>query len=145
MQRLIIGIILAAVAFSAAAVAQTTPAPAPSFFESLRPLLQDVMNVAVTIFVGMLGYYLKQKYGIDITAERRASLQIATTNAAGLYAKDGDMNKAVAYVEKAAPDAVKHFELTSASIPEKIEAKVGILEAGGAVTPVLPGPVPPQL
>lgn len=145
MKRLAL-ILFAAVAITAAAVAQTaTPAPVSGsgiIPDAYRPILQDIANIAWTALIGFIAYYVKQKLGIDLTAERRDAFQIATTNAAGLMRNTGDMSKAVEYVADSVPDAVKHFGLTPRSIEEKIEAKVGILEAGGAVTPVMPGVVP---
>lgn len=142
MKRLALAFIIAAVACTAAAVAQTAPAPsAPIAIDMLRPYLRDLFYTIGSILMGLATLYLKQRWGIDLDAARRASFQTASTNAAGLYATTGDMSRAVEYLKDAAPDAIKHFDITAAQLPEKIQAKAGIIEAGGGVIPVMPGAV----
>lgn len=121
--------------------AQTTTVPAAySPIEAYRPLIQDIATLAITALSGLIARVLYVKWGIDVTAERRASFQVASTNAAGLLASTGDMPRAVEYLKDAAPDAIKHFQIPDDKLPEKIEAKIGILEAGsGAALSVSPG------
>jgi hypothetical protein len=137
-------LVSAVVAITASAAFSQTPAPvanAASLADVLRPFLQDAATLAFTIVCGFVVKYVRDKWGIDLQAERRNTFQIATTNAAGLFKQDGDISRAVEYVRQAAPDAIEHFNIAESELPEKILAKVGILESAGGVMPVMPGAV----
>ncbi len=132
---------LALIALAASAEAQTA---APGWFDIVRPYLLEIAGVFVAAVVGWLATWIKAKLGIDIEARHREALQAALTNAAGLaIARAGDaaaaiklpaqadqIEDALDYVKKAAPDAMKHFGIGPADIREKLRAKIGVLAAG---------------
>lgn len=146
MKRLAILFVFAAAALAAAAaIAQTTPSvPASSPLEAYRPLIQDIATLVITALSGLIARVLWVKWGIDVTADRRASFQIASTNAAGILARTGDMPRAVEYLKDAAPDAIKAFNIPDEKLPEKIEARAGIIEATGVAVPVITAVAPPS-
>lgn len=125
--------ITASAAFSQTATVPPAPSQTTALLDSIRPALNDLSNAAITLLAGALIWFVKKKWGIDLSSFRQSTFQIAATNAAGILKSTGDMPRAVGYLKKAAPEAIQHFGLTDAELPEKIEAKVGILEAADPV------------
>ncbi len=140
---------MAVVALAAsAAFSQTatiSPAPAVGLIETVQPALKTLADAAVAFGVAALVWFVKMKWGIDLSSFRQSTFQIAATNAAGIYKSTGDMSRAVDYLKEAAPDAIAHFAIPDEKLPEKIEAKAGIIEAAGSVIPVMPGVVEQKL
>ncbi|WP_046869346.1 hypothetical protein [Microvirga massiliensis] len=132
-----------------AAFAQDTTVDVGSIFGALQPLLTEMITVLIAIALTWLWNLLRCKFGLEIEAKHREALQTSLTNAAGLIvARAGTaatglrldvrsvlLAEAVEYVLKAAPDALKHFDLTPESIREKLEAKIGVLAATNAPPP----------
>lgn len=144
MKRLAI-LVMAAVALTATAAFSQVAAPQPpsqttALLDSIRPALTDLSNAAITLLAGALIWFVKKKWGIDLSSFRQSTFQIAASNAAGIYKSTGDMPRAVEYLKGAAPDAIEHFALSDASLPEKIKAKAGILDATTTVVPVVQAP-----
>ncbi|GLK86700.1 hypothetical protein [Ancylobacter defluvii] len=109
--------------------------------QPLLPILGELLAILATALVAYLVKLLRDKVGLDIETARRDALQTAITNAAGQVVMQlggkigtgaihpGALSDAVAYVRAAAPDAVKHFDLHSVALAEKVVAKVGVLTA----------------
>lgn len=119
---------VAIVLLAVSAEAQT-PMPDQTLFGVFRPLLTELAIVTVLGLAGWLGSFIVAKLRLDIEARHRDAFQVAVTNAAGILLTTGDMRRAVAYLAGAAADAVKAFRLSEAALPEKIEAKAGVLAA----------------
>lgn len=128
--------ITASAAFSQTATVPPAPSGAAALLDSIRPALNDLSNAAITLLAGALIWFVKKKWGIDLSSFRQSTFQIASTNAAGIYKSTGNMPRAVEYLKDAAPEAIEHFAISELSLPEKIKAKAGILDAAGAVVPV---------
>jgi hypothetical protein len=116
------------VMLAVSAEAQTVAAD-ETLFGLFRPLLTEVAIVLVLGLAGWLGRFVVARFKLDIEARHRDAFQAAVTNAAGIYLRTGDMRRAVAYLASAAADAVKAFRLSEGALPEKIEAKAGVLTA----------------
>lgn len=133
---------LLALAFVTPAFAQATAVPVGSLYDLLASFLTPIVGVVVAAIGGYLANLLRIKFGLQIEEQHRNAFQTALTNAAGLaIAKGKDIvggktvdvkNPAIAdavnYVIKAAPDALKYFGITPASIAEKITAKIGTMK-----------------
>lgn len=121
-----------------AVTAEAQPAFAEAPMLSIfRPLLTELTILIVLALAGWLGKFIAAKLKLDIEARHRDAFQAAVTNAAGILLTTGDMRRAVAYLAGAAADAVKAFRLSEAALPEKIEAKAGVLQAGAALPEVV--------
>lgn len=131
--------IMAAVALTAtAAFSQTaTVSPTPGLLESLQPALKTIADAAITVLAAAAIWFIKVKWGIDLSSFRQNTLNLAATNAAGIYKSTGNMPRAVEYLKDAAPDAIEHFAIPDARLPEKIKARVGVIEAAGAAGPAV--------
>lgn len=120
-----------------------------SWYALLQPYLTMLATTLITAAVGLITAKLNEWFGLKKEGELRDSLQAALTNAAGLLIQEigaasatmkglnvgnSTVAKALDYVQKAAPDAIKYFDLTPESLVKKIEAKLGLLTpmAGGA-------------
>lgn len=117
-------------------------AATPSFKTVLAGLALEAVQIASPILLAWLALKLNQWFGLNREAELRASLQTALENGSGkmvqaagsaaqaLVFGTASRNKALAeglaYVEQAAPDAIKHFGLTRDALIEKLEAKLGL-------------------
>lgn len=149
MKRLAIFAMAVVAITASAAFSQVVVQPAPSttaaWLDSIRPVLQDLATAVVSAAGLALIAFVKMKWGIDLSAFRQSTFQLAATNAAGLYKSTGDMSRAVDYLKDAAPDAIAHFNIPTDKLSEKIEAKAGIIEAGGGVMNVTPGLVEQKL
>jgi predicted Na+-dependent transporter len=123
------------------AEAQTT-VPDQTLFGLFRPLLTEVVILIVIGLMGWLGTFIEKRLKLDIEARHREAFQTALTNAAGLYLATGDIRRSVSYLAGAAAGAMKAFRLNDAALPEKIEAKAGVLQAAAkqidAAVPSLP-------
>ncbi|MGW9333436.1 hypothetical protein [Bosea sp. NPDC055594] len=96
-----------------------------------RPLLTELVILFVLGLAGWLGRSIIVRLKLDIEAKHRDAFQTALTNAAGIYLATGDMRRAVTYLAGAATDALKAFRLDEIALPEKVEAKAGVLQAAG--------------
>jgi hypothetical protein len=120
----------------------------------IAPWLENVVGAAAILITAVIGYVanlIRQKTGIDIETAHREALQQALTNAIGLVINKfgteiGDkvinvgspvLRDAISYVNRAVPDAVKHFGLTPEQLAEKLAAKLGL----AAVTATEANPV----
>lgn len=108
-----------------------TAATDESLLTIFRPLLTELAILVVLGLAGWLGRFIVARLKLDIEAHHRDTFQTALTNAAGIYLATGDMRRAVSYLAGAAADAVKAFRLDDAALPEKVEAKAGVLQAAG--------------
>lgn len=122
-----------------------TPSTGSAVFEIVRPYLVELAAGFIVAVVGWLATTIKAKFGIDIEAGHRESLQVALTNGAGLVINKAGgavgalhlpthnalITEGVDYVVRAAPDALKHFGITPEAarsvLAEKLEAKIGLL------------------
>jgi hypothetical protein len=137
----------------------TAPVVPPSpmldiFVQYVLPILGTIIGLGLTWLMALL----KSKFGLQIEQQQRDALQTALTNAAGLLLQklgaDGvkalntahpDVGRAVNYVVKSAPAAVKAFGLDKRAdeLAQKVIAKVGVLTApAAAVLPVSLAPAP---
>lgn len=142
--------IAAPVVAASVAIAQEAVPAAPSTAlnvgELIAPWLEMLVGAAAILITAILGWIaalVRRKTGVDIDLARMQTLQKALENAAGiLIAKAGDAVKdvnidvrnpmirdAILYVNKAAPDAVKRWNLTPEDLAEKLVAKIGTATA----------------
>ncbi len=99
--------------------------------------------IGAPVLVGIwvrLEVLFDRKMKIDLTANQlateqnmAAALQSGLQTGAGIYAMQGTQ-AAVAYVEKAVPEAVAHYALTSPDIGEKLVGKAVAAGIVGAVS-----------
>jgi hypothetical protein len=106
--------------------------------EEAQPYILAILGPLVATLVSVLAVQANRWLGWKIEGELRDGLQTAIHNAAGLAVARGvkaaagaqinvrsqAVADAIAYVEKSAPDALKHFDITPESLREKIEAKI---------------------
>ena len=132
-----VALVTVAGAFPALAQDGSSISLAP-FVNLLLEYIAPAIAAIVAFLVGQLLLLLKRKFGLDIDARNREALQTALTNGAGLILQKSaglaagkvlDLRShlvadAVRYVEKSAPDALKHFGLTPDAVAEKIAAKL---------------------
>ena len=118
--------------------AQPTTVDVGSIFGAWKPYIVEVLQIVVAAIVALLAELARRKFNLSIEAEHREVLQQALTNGAGLVlnqlgnsleGKTVDLHsaavaKAVDYVARSAPDAMKKFGLAPEDLREKIVAKV---------------------
>jgi hypothetical protein len=131
-----------------------------SWYALLQPYLTMLASAVVTLAVGIITAKVSQWTGIQVEAKHRDALQTALTNGAGLLIQELGASaatvkglnvgnnaaaKAIDYVLKASPDAIKYFDRGPDSIAKKLEAKLGLLTPVGGVgaVPVIPVTKPP--
>ncbi|KUL94064.1 hypothetical protein DK26_20345 [Bosea sp. WAO] len=98
-------------------------------FGLFRLLLAELAILAVLALAGRLGRFIVARLKLDNEGRHRDAFQTALSNAAGIYLTTGDMRRAVAYLAGSAAEAMKAFRLNVGELPEKIEAKAGVLAA----------------
>lgn len=98
-------------------------------FGLFRLLLAELAILAVLALAGRLGRFIVARLKLDIGAPRRDAFQTALTSAAGICLTTGGMRRTVAYLAGSAAKAMKAFRLNDGELPEKIEAKAGVLAA----------------
>lgn len=133
-----VALVVVVLALADPAFAQSTTVDGGSLFGVLRPYVVELVGVAVAAVIGILAELARRRFGLDIEARHRASLQAAITGAAGLAlnqlgnsiqgktidVKHAAIADAVNYVLKSAPDALAKFGLGPQEIAEKIVAKI---------------------
>ncbi|MDR6431318.1 hypothetical protein [Brucella pseudogrignonensis] len=98
-------------------------------FDSISPIIFDIIATAIAIALGFLLKKVTEWTGIAIEAKHRDALQSALENAARLaLARGGGRQTAIRYVRSSVPDAVKFFKLTDDRITDLVEPR---LSAGG--------------
>jgi hypothetical protein len=161
---LLVGVLAALLGASGAALAQeTTQQTVIRWDEILAPWVSILVPAVGGLLLALLGWAaaeLKARTGIAIQQAHLVTLQTTLQNAAGkVLMRLGDkirdakldvrhpaIREAVLYVNGAAADTVKAYELTEDQIAEKILAKIGVLTASDAtasprdVTPPPPDP-----
>lgn len=127
----------------------------------LSPWLPIIVPAVASAMLALLGWIAAKLnassnatvagVGKSIEAHLRDDLQVAAHNAAGLLlqqvqgqAEKIDLtlgshqaNQAIAYINSAAADAVRRFNLNDAAMIEKVQAKIGVLTAPQSSTPPL--------
>jgi hypothetical protein len=108
------------------------------------PVINTLVAAIISAAITVAGYFVKQRFNIQLDDSRRDALQTSLTNAAGKIVQQLGSSKIVdktfvienplirdgiIYVNQSATDAVKHFSLSSDQIAEKIVAKLGIITA----------------
>lgn len=140
--RLWLALALALSAFPALAADDTTVAVLP-IYKILEPYLVTLVSVIASALVGWIAIVIKNKFGLDIDAHMRETIQTAATNAAGALVarmegpigtisidvrsklvKDG-VDMVIAKV----PDAINHFKLSPEELAAIVQAKLGILQS----------------
>jgi hypothetical protein len=123
------------------AAAQSTVIDAGSIFGAWKPYIVEILASVIALLAGWVFNLLRVRFGLDIDARHRETLETTLTNAVGvvlnqleayggsakLDVKNAILAEAVTYVLKGAPDALRHFGLTEDRIREKIVAKAGAL------------------
>ncbi len=126
-----------ALALPAVATAEAASSP-PGFFESVNPLLFNLVSAAIAVGVGYAIKRFTDWTGIAIEAKHREALQSALENAARLaighlesklVGKPVDRSNpallaATKYVRQSVPDAVGFFKLTDDKITDLISPKL---------------------
>ncbi len=131
--------------FSALGAQTLTPAPVPATNTLLTMLAAygiEIIQAVAPIFVLWITIRLRKLFGLQEDAKLREGLQIGLENAAGKMVQSAGSaaqtlligsvprNKALAeglaYIEQAAPDAIKHFGLNRDNLIEKLEAQIGL-------------------
>lgn len=111
-------------------------------YKLLEPYLLMLFSVLVSALLGWVAIVIKNKFGLDIDAHMRDTIQTAATNAAGsLVAKlEGPIGNAsidvrsqlvkdgVDMVIAKVPDAISHFKLSPEDVAALIQAKLGIMQ-----------------
>lgn len=108
-------------------------------------VLNYVLIIVVTVLGVGVGWIIKRgeaALGIQIEAKHREALQTATSNGAAMIltelfqsrqpmtvdVKSVHLKRSIDYVmNRAAPDAVKHFGLTPETVADQVEAKLNKL------------------
>lgn len=112
-------------------------------YKLLEPYLLMLFSVLVSALLGWVAIVIKNKFGLDIDAHMRDTIQTAATNAAGsLVAKlEGPIGNAsidvrsqlvkdgVDMVIAKVPDAINHFKLSPEDLAAIIQAKLGIMQS----------------
>lgn len=118
--------------------------------EILAPWLPILMTAVMGVILALLELirqWVKKRTNVQIDETYMKVIQVALDNAAGravmqLSDRLRDVNldvhspvikQAVEYVNQAASDSVKHFDLDSDQIAEKIIAKIGVITAPNPV------------
>jgi hypothetical protein len=157
LKRTLIAAILCLAATAALAQA-TTPTSVTTIGELIAPWLQVLLAATAGLIVALLGWLttiINKKANLEndvsvlaFEAHMRDALQTALNNAAGLiqqkatttgvFAKPLDVGspellQGLKYVTQAAPDALKHFGLDEDQLRQRLLAKLGQLNAPGAI------------
>lgn len=112
-------------------------------YKLLEPYLLMLFSVLVSGLLGWVAIVIKSKFGLDIDAHMRETIQTAATNAAGaLVAKmEGPLGNVsidvrsklvkdgVDMVIAKVPDAINHFKLSPEDLAAIIQAKLGIMQS----------------
>jgi len=112
-------------------------------YKLFEPYLLMLFSVLVSALLGWVAIVIKNKFGLDIDAHMRDTIQTAATNAAGsLVAKlEGPIGNAsidvrsqlvkdgVDMVIAKVPDAISHFKLSPEDLAAIIQAKLGIMQS----------------
>lgn len=159
------GVVIAAAAFAALLIWWSYPASAqmstPANDLAARtvdlggwiPVLQAIATASVPIIGTLLLMIAKRFLTIHNEAAFRQTIDLATTNAAGLVVavagnqlqgRTFDIGSPVAaqvldYLAKAAPDAIKHFGLGDSTLLEKVTAKLPQIAATSSQPIVVAG------
>lgn len=148
--------VLAFVILVSPAMAQVN---APSIVSAWHPYVVEILAALIAAGLGWVLNKIRERTGLEINAQHRATLQATLTNVVGLLIAKGEIaasnvkinvgspaiNEAVTYVLKSAPDALKYFGIDAstpegaASLREKIVAKIGVVTAAPAANPTTAG------
>jgi len=123
--------------------ASSTAVDALPIYKILEPYLVTLVSVFASALVGWVAIVIKNKFGLDIDAHMRETIQTAATNAAGaLVAKmEGPLGNVsidvrsrlvkdgVDMVIAKVPDAINHFKLSPEDLAAIIQAKLGIMQS----------------
>lgn len=147
-----IGAALVAISVYPAFAADTAAAPADTtvsfldLYKFFEPYLVALVGVVFSGVLGWLAALLKTKFGLDIDAGMRATLQSAAYNGATrafaqiegpvanlkIDVKSPLVADAVRWIETAAPDAIKHFGLGPDELAALALAKLGAAQVVAA-------------
>lgn len=145
------GLTTATVTVPASDKPQTFEIPVKELIDALLPYIVALIGTIITGLGGLITWWFKKKFNIDIDQSHRNAWQQSAQNAAGaLLAKgavaiapDGkvtvkseEMAKVVNIVIARVPDAIKHFGFTPEDVQHLIEAKI---------PQVITGSVPPTV
>ncbi len=98
--------------------------------DALRPVAIELASIFIAAFIAWLTAWLRTRFRVDLDERHRATLETALTNAAGLILSGASKQEAVAYVERGAAEAIRHFSLTVPALAKKLDAKEALVKAG---------------
>lgn len=139
--RTALAVALALVALPA--LASDTSVDALPIYKILEPYLVTLVSVVASALVGWVAIVIKNKFGLDIDAHMRETIQTAATNAAGsliakmegpignvsIDVKSQIVKDGVDMVIAKVPDAIAYFKLTPEELAAIVQAKIGILQS----------------